>query len=316
MSPTVSVVTPFHNAAPYLRQCIESVLSQDLDEFEYVLVNNASTDGGDAIAQHYARCDPRIRVASTERLLPQIENYNRALRLVSPASRYCKMVQADDWLYPTCLSRMVDLSDQHPSIGVVSAYELQHDHVIGSHLEAGVEFVDGRTAARMYLLEDAHMFGSPSTVMYRADLVRSRPDFFDLGRLHEDTEVIFELLRRSDFGFVHQVLSFSRRQEGSISDQIKDYLTQKLDQLVVVSRFGPHFLDADELTMCWQQKRRSYYRALARRWLRDLSRRDEDFWQYQQQALALIDERIEPKRIALELVPGLAERMIRRGSVQ
>jgi hypothetical protein len=46
--------------------------------------------------------------------------------------------------------------------------------------------------------------------MFRADVVRSRRPFFEEGRLHEDTELCDELLKTSDFAFVHQVLTFLR----------------------------------------------------------------------------------------------------------
>ena len=50
MDPLVSVVTPFHNTAEFLGECIESVLAQSYENWEYILLNNASTDGGDALA--------------------------------------------------------------------------------------------------------------------------------------------------------------------------------------------------------------------------------------------------------------------------
>src|SRR5207253_3419947 len=57
--PLVSVVTPFYNTAKYLAQCIEGVLTQSYPEFEYILLDNCSTDGSREIAQIYARQDPR-----------------------------------------------------------------------------------------------------------------------------------------------------------------------------------------------------------------------------------------------------------------
>ena len=51
----ISVVTPFYNTAPYLAQCIESVLAQTHRNFEYVLVDNQSTDGSAEIAASYKR---------------------------------------------------------------------------------------------------------------------------------------------------------------------------------------------------------------------------------------------------------------------
>ena len=95
--PAVSVVTPFHNTAPYLAQCIESVLAQTFTDFEYVLVDNQSTDGSSEIAERYAAKDARIRLQRTDRLLPQVQNYNFALSRISPGTRWCKLVQAAWW---------------------------------------------------------------------------------------------------------------------------------------------------------------------------------------------------------------------------
>ena len=103
----VSIITPFHNTARHLPECIESVLAQSYGDFEYLLVDNCSTDGGDAIAESYARRDSRIRFIRSQPLLPQVPNYNRALTYLAPASRWMKLVQADDALFPRCLEDML-----------------------------------------------------------------------------------------------------------------------------------------------------------------------------------------------------------------
>src|SRR5262249_19628678 len=105
--PLISVVTPFYNTEAYLDECIRSVLAQTRGDFEYLLVNNCSTDRCPEIAAHYASRDPRIRLLHNDQLVPQLRNYNQALRHISAESRYVKMVQADDFIFPRCLEEMV-----------------------------------------------------------------------------------------------------------------------------------------------------------------------------------------------------------------
>ena len=109
--PFVSVVTPFYNTRDYLGECVESVLHQTHQNWEYVLVDNCSTDGSSELAAQYAsRFPERIRLIHTESFLTQVQNYNFALSCISPNSKYCKMVQADDWLFTDCIGRMVEVS--------------------------------------------------------------------------------------------------------------------------------------------------------------------------------------------------------------
>jgi hypothetical protein len=145
--------------------------------------------------------------------------------------------------------------------------------------------------------------------MYRADLVRARQPFYALGRLHEDTEVVFELLKLADFGFVPQVLTFTREQDGSLSHSARAKLTQALDELINASTFGPYFLEPEELASCLRRHHNAYYRALARRRIKYFGRRDAEFWDYQRRGLATIGQEIDKSAMWRETLPGLIERL-------
>ena len=99
-TPLVSVVTPVYNGAEFLADCIESVLRQSYSNWEYIIVNNCSKDGTLEIARRYAQQDPRIRVHDNETFLGVIENHLLAFSLMSPAAGYCKVVSADDLMFP------------------------------------------------------------------------------------------------------------------------------------------------------------------------------------------------------------------------
>ena len=121
--PLVSVVTPAYNEEEHLAECIESVLAQTYQNWDYTIVNNCSTDKTLDVARRYAAKDPRIHVRDKKQFLSMLANHNRAIRQISPRSKYCKMVLADDWIFPRCLERMVEVAEAHPSVGIVSAYE-------------------------------------------------------------------------------------------------------------------------------------------------------------------------------------------------
>lgn len=285
----VSVVTPFHNTAPYLAQCIESVLRQSHTRFEYILSDNCSVDGSTEIAEHYALQDPRIRLIRQPRLLSQVQHYNHALAEISDSSQYCKMVQADDCIFPDCLNLMVRAFEQSESIGLVSAYDLKRNTVRNSGLQYPVSFMPGKELARLNLRTGLFVFGSPTSVMYRSSIVRGCRPFYEESLLHEDTEKCMQILECWDFGFVHQVLSFLRADNESVSAAASAFYPDTLDRYIIVQRFSSTFLDASEAEILKRKARRDYYRVLAHEALKLPTKA---FWSYQQQGLSTLGQAV------------------------
>jgi glycosyltransferase involved in cell wall biosynthesis len=297
--PFVCVLTPFYNTADYLAECIESVLAQTHQNYEYILVDNQSTDGSGELVARYAEKDSRIRLVRTEAFYSQTQNYNFALSLMAKEAKYCKIASADDWIYPQNLEAMVSLAEANPAVGLISSYDLEGDYVGGLGIDPKVNVMSGRDAAREMLLTHKFFFGSPTTVMYRADVVRARNPFYEENRVHDDTEVAFEILRENDFGFVHQILSYLRPRDESIMGQAQDFTPQTLDRLIFVTRFGRHFLTEQEYETCVKEAKSNLYRVLASRWLKDrLFGRDEKFWEYQEFGLSTIGSTIDQATLA------------------
>jgi Glycosyl transferase family 2 len=294
--PLVSVVTPFFNSAQYLAQCIESVLAQTYSRFEYILSDNCSTDGSREIAEGYARRDPRIRLIRQPRFLSQVQHYNSALGEISAESQYCKVVQADDFIFPDCLRLMAQAFERSDSIGLVSSYDLRGDVVGGSGFPyQAVPWLNGRDMARLYLRAAVYgrglwVFGSPTTVMYRSCLVRNERPFYDESLLPEDTEKCMQILQHWDFGFVHQVLSFLRLGNDSITWTRRTYRPGLLDLYIVVQRYSPVFLEADEAAAIKSRCKKMYYHMLTQEALRH---RESAFWEYHQRGLKTLGERLD-----------------------
>jgi glycosyltransferase involved in cell wall biosynthesis len=300
--PLVSIVTPVYNGESYLRECIESVLCQTYQNWDYVIVDNASTDGSLRIAREYAARDPRIRVHVNARTLPAIQNHNVTLGQISSTSKYCKVVFADDWIYPECLERMVALAEANPSVGLVSAYCLEGDHVICAGLPYTSSVFAGRDICRRHLLDRLYLFGSANTVLYRADLVRRYEPFYNERNIHADTEVCFRLLRDSDFGFVHQILTYTRVRPGSLTAASTDISTDYASMLSILVAYGGDSLTVEERDSRVTRQLADYYRFLGRSLVRG---RDAAFWAYHRGKLTESSFGFSRARVAWALVASL-----------
>lgn len=280
--PLVSVVTPVYNGEAYLAECIESVLAQTYQNWEYIIVNNCSKDHSREIAQHYARQDSRIRVHDNTEFLAMMPNWNHAVRQISDKSKYCKVVHSDDWLFPTCLARMVEVAEAFPSVGIVSSYRLTENLVELDGLPYPSTVVPGRELCRATLLGGPYVFGSPSSILVRSDLVRSRDKFYDETNIHSDQAVCYELLQHVDFGFVHEILTFTRRHNEAITSMANRLKTIRIGNLRVVKEYGPIYLTPDEYKKRLETMLQRHYRFLARSFL---ELKSQEFWDYQKREL-------------------------------
>lgn len=278
--PLVSVVTPVYNGADYLAECIESVLGQTYRNYEYLIVNNCSTDRTLEIALSYAKRDSRIRVHDNDTFLQVIANHNHAFSLISPAAKYCKVVSGDDFIMSDCLRLMVELAEANPSVGIVGSYQQSGQRVRWQGFRYPAAVLPGHQVCRDIFLTDEpdFGFGSPTSLLYRADLVRGRKDFYPNPSPHSDTSACFRELQNCEFGFVYQVLSYERihgKTQSTRSAQINRYLSACLSDLL---EYGRAYLSTQEWQRLVRRYLRDYHRFLAVHYF-GLSQ-DDDFWSY------------------------------------
>lgn len=266
--PFVSVLTPVYNGEEFLRECIESVLNQNYDNWEYVLVNNQSTDSTLEIIEEYAAQDSRIRVHNNEEFLPLMKNLNHAFRQISPESKYCKVVHADDWLFPNCLPKMVEVAEEYPTVGIVSSYRLDNGEVGNRGLHYPSNFNNGWDICSDYLLGNSYYFGSPTSLLIRSDLIRKRDKVYDESYIQSDISACLDILKESDFGFVHKVLTYTRRHEDSKTSTVAHkYSTHMLGDMKIHLEYGPIFLSDENFKRVIKKREEIFYIQFARNML-------------------------------------------------
>ena len=109
--PRVSVVTSVYNGELYLKECIESILNQTFRDFEYIILNNGSTDNTSEILKLYT--DPRLRVIHQENLGIS-RSLNKGIDLSS--SDLIARLDADDYSLPQRLAKQIDFMEKHPDV--------------------------------------------------------------------------------------------------------------------------------------------------------------------------------------------------------
>lgn len=317
--PLVGIVTPVYNGEKYLEECIKSVLAQTYDTWQYVIVNNCSRDRTEEIARAYARRDSRIRVHNNEKFLGSLENQNHALKLLPEDSRYAKIIHADDMMMPDCLKEMVQIAETKESVGIVGAYRLNGTTVQSCGLPYGRTIFSGREVCRTSLLTGMYVFGSPSSILISREFIADGTYSYNAINYHTDEEACYAVLKHSDFGFAHKVLTFSRFHEEQESSFARDVNTFVISKLGILKKYGPFFLEKEEYDERYRELRRKYYTFLAKSLF---YRKHERFWEYHKKMLRHFDMPFERKSyyyfIFLELLDiilnpkNTAERLVRK----
>jgi len=171
VTPTVSVAVPMFNGAAHIAECIESVLGQSHDDFELVLVDDASSDDTVEIARGYD--DSRIRLIVNDQRLGAEGNWNAALE--HSRGRFVKVLSHDDVVYPECLERQVALLDGDEELVWVTC---RRDIVDGESRvlvrDRGLPNMTGRLEApevfRRLIRSGTNVFGEGAAVLMRRDV--------------------------------------------------------------------------------------------------------------------------------------------------
>ncbi len=121
--PRVSVLMSVYNGERFLRDSVESILGQTFTDFEFLILDDGSTDSTCEILEEYANKDARIVLVRNDRNLGLTRSLNKGLRLVR--GEYLARQDADDISLPKRLEMQVKFLDAHPEVGVVgSALEI------------------------------------------------------------------------------------------------------------------------------------------------------------------------------------------------
>ena len=229
------------------------------------------------------------------------------------------MVQADDWIYPECLSRMVSAASVSDRVGIVGAYQLRESRVDLTGLPYEKTYVRGREILRGSLLGLFNVTGPPTATLLRSEFVRARRPFWQEGLRHQDEEAVFWMLSRHEFAFVHQVLTASRERPDSRWEWSDNMNSHGPESIIFLLRYGRLALDDGEYRARLRQRLRSYVRWHIRQFPRVSRLRNPEFFElHNAKRRQILDEANgDPSVMSAMNVVGkllLREAIVRRGA--
>ena len=120
----VDVIIPCYKYAHFLRDCVESVLSQEGVDIRILILDDCSPDNTPEVAAELQQQDSRIEYRRHEKNQGHIATYNEGLEWTN--GDYVMLLSADDLLTPGALARSARLMNAHPEVGLVYSLSLIH----------------------------------------------------------------------------------------------------------------------------------------------------------------------------------------------
>jgi glycosyltransferase involved in cell wall biosynthesis len=210
-SPIVSVLLPVYNGEAYLRQAVDSILSQSLDNFELLLLNNSSTDGTNAICTDYSRRDSRIRYFQRDSK-SLISSLNDGIKLCR--GEFIARMDADDISMPERFDLQVRYLRENSDLSVVGSAIAVIDEtgaVISNHVP-----YNPLIPAKSNLPMNETLIVHPATMIRRSTLIEIGG--YRAGFLHcEDRDLWLRLLHKGALANLKEVLLHYRRHPGQVT---------------------------------------------------------------------------------------------------
>jgi glycosyltransferase involved in cell wall biosynthesis len=234
--PTVSIVMPAFNAAQFLDEAVCSVLDQTFRDFEFIIVDDGSTDDTATILQKYAKADSRVRVfrQTNEGMIPAL---NRGCRVAR--GRFIARMDADDISLPQRIERQLKYLEAHPEIGILGTWASRID-------ENGRVVGDWCLSPNPKVLKWNHFFTvcviHPTVLMRRE--VLEKLNYYRSDAIHaEDRDLWLRASAITDFSNLPECLLKYRVWGKSTSNRLKR--AYKETQIDLLAAFISEFLKSE-----------------------------------------------------------------------
>lgn len=199
-NPLISIVLPVYNAEKFLKEAIESILTQSYTNYEFIIINDCSTDASWKIIQEYKQKDDRIVAIKNNINLKLSKTLNKGISLSK--GKYIARMDADDVSMPDRFEKQVSFLEANNDVGIIGSNIIiinEKNEVIGY---------------RKYQLDDKNIkknifyfspFAHPAVIL-RSSVLEKAGYYNDDFNPAEDYELYFRIGKYSDFANIDQNL--------------------------------------------------------------------------------------------------------------
>ncbi|HRY63382.1 MAG TPA: glycosyltransferase [Patescibacteria group bacterium] len=200
-----------HNAEKYLREALESMLNQTLADFEFIIIDDASTDETQKIIKEYAAKDTRIKLISNPINLGLTKSLNIGLNQAQ--GEYIARLDADDLSEPERLQKQYDFMEAQPEYALVGSWVKIID-------QDGQELAEKKPPPDTKLIKFSFIFGKPclwhSSIFFRRDKIAQIGNYNEEYKYSQDLNLYVRLLKKGKITNVPEFLTKHRLHADSI----------------------------------------------------------------------------------------------------
>lgn len=228
-SPQITVLMSVHNGEKYLETAINSILRQTLRDFDFLIIDDASTDASPAILSDFARKDARIQILTNKRNLGLAASLNRGISQIK--TPYIARMDADDIAAPQRLEQQLAYMEQNPSICASGTWITQFTQ------DTYLNIYEPVTNPRM--VREHTLFNGPQimhpTAIIRTEAIKAIGGYDEAFSCAQDYDLWLRLLKVGELGNIPHVLLFYRIHEQSITK--KRVEQQVINHFIALRRF-------------------------------------------------------------------------------
>lgn len=213
----LSIIVPVYNLEGYLANCLDSILNQDFEDYELLLINDGSKDNSGKICDHYAVKDNRIKVFHQKNAGVSAA---RNLGLEKANGEWICFVDGDDELYSNALIAIINEADKKKSEMIIArSFKYEDKQLKGENYIYDESYLHQTFEGYNLIVEKSYKRGSVCGCLFKNNFLKKNELYFPLGLKIGEDSIFISLVHLyvKRISFIDEIFYLVKEREGSAS---------------------------------------------------------------------------------------------------